>query len=439
NMYAADKAGNYQLVYATATNIKADFTAPASTVAYPAHNQLVEAELTVISGSASDAAPGALQSVMVSYYAVDGLYAGKYWDRAAGAWSSSSELFYDAAILTGNRWEATGASTPTWYTTLAGVKYDIFAKAADQAANVISKPGAPAAGSAYIRFTLRPPPPVSGITTPNVSVPHWKLSPQPSIIGTAVYATTAQLLIVDYGPDLAEGTGNDNLAWNGGAWVSTSVFFNYVGVDTYNTPNWQWQIDSAKWNVNRKYRVRSMAKHTTNGDESAPGTGSEFVIDPTVPAAAITQPGKAYVIALTTITGNVSDTAPGIVNSAYFRVKRQGLSEYWNWQTSTFTVLDVSPQKYTDLPASVNAGVADYTTDYFRTGQAWETDKGYTAQLYVLDKAGNSGSAAEMNFTIDRSSPAAVVVVPYDANKKGLRNLPALSGTASDNRLNDDI
>ncbi|MDP2864769.1 MAG: Ig-like domain repeat protein, partial [Elusimicrobiota bacterium] len=436
NAWAQDKASNYQLVYATATNIKADFTAPTSTVTYPAHLQLVETELTVISGSASDAAPGALQSVRVSYQAFDGLYAGKWWDRAAGAWSSNSEILYDAAILGGNRWEATGASTPTWYTTLAGVKYDIFARAEDQAANAVVKPGLPAADSTYIRFTLKPPPPLSGITTPDTSVPNWKPSLPPSIIGTAVYSTTVQLLIVDYGPNLTEGTGNDDLAWNGGAWVSTNTFFDYVGVNTYNTPNWSWQIASEKWNVNRKYRVRSKASHTTNGSELAPGTGNEFIVDSTAPAAAITQPDKAYVIALTTITGNVSDTVPGTVNNAYFRVKRQGLAEYWNWQAATFTALS---GQYTDLPASINAGVADYTTDYFKTGQAWEADKGYTVQLYLLDKAGNSGSAAEINFTIDRSSPTAVVVVPYDANKKGLRNLPSLSGTAADNRQNDDV
>ncbi|MCK5584360.1 MAG: hypothetical protein KAI33_11235, partial [Elusimicrobiales bacterium] len=71
NMYAKDKADNYEAVYSTVTNIGANFTVPSSTVTYPAHGSTINVELTAISGSASDVPPGVLEKVEVSYYKVD--------------------------------------------------------------------------------------------------------------------------------------------------------------------------------------------------------------------------------------------------------------------------------------------------------------------------------------------------------------------------------
>ncbi|MBI4656406.1 MAG: hypothetical protein HY746_06650, partial [Elusimicrobia bacterium] len=441
NIYAKDKANNYQIAYSTVTDIKADFTAPSSTVTYPVHGTTLEAELTKIEGSASDYSPGILDKVHVSYKCVDTNYCdtslNKYWNRTAGAWDSASEIFYEATILAGNKWEATGNSTPTWITNANGVDYEIFAKGVDQAGNEVTKPGSPAADTSYIKFKLKPPPPVSGITTPNDSIPHWKPASVPVISGTALYSTTVQLRIIDYGADLAENAGNDDLAWNGSIWLSTNSFTGFVGVDSYNTVTkiWQWSITSDKWNVNRKYRVISKALATGMPDE-VPGTGREFVVDSLNPAASITQPDKSYLVALATVTANVSDTAPGAVQSGYFRVKRQESSQYWNWKTSTFTALSGSD---TDLTATINLGIAQYSTDYFKTGQAWETNRSYAAQFYLQDKAGNTGSASERTFTIDKASPTAVILVPSDANKSGIRYIPSISGTASDNWGNNNI
>jgi len=208
NVKAVDKAGNYQLVFATATNIKADFTAPTSTVTYPAHGSLIDTELTSVSGLASDEAPGVLDKVLISYFkcADVNCLSGNYWNRNSGAWDSATEIFYDAAI-NGSSWTATGISTPTWNPQASGTYYRIFAKAIDQAANAVIKPNNPGANLPYIQFQLKPPPPVSTIINPNSSIPHLKSSPSPVISGTAVYATTVAVKIIDFGPDLIEGSG----------------------------------------------------------------------------------------------------------------------------------------------------------------------------------------------------------------------------------------
>ncbi|KAF0127252.1 MAG: hypothetical protein FD189_320, partial [Elusimicrobia bacterium] len=432
NMNLRDRAGNFILNFSTVTNIKADFTAPTSTVTYPAHGSNLQEELTVISGSASDAAPGALDKVLVSYFCASGICNGNYWNRTAGAWNSASEIFYEATLLSGNRWEATGASSPTWVTSTDGITYRIFAKGVDQAANEVAKPPTPAAGP-HIEFILRTPSPVSGITNPDDTVPHWRPSPAPTISGTAVYASTVQVRVVDYGPDLTEGTGNDDLAWNGAGWVSTAAFTGYVGVNIYSTPNWQWSIPSGSWNGNRKYRVRSKAIGAT---EESPGLGREFVIDSAAPVAAISVPSALYVKALPELQGTAYDQAPGAVQSVYFRVKRSENTQYWNWKTSTFTALSGAD---TDLLPILDAGLYKYTTGFFSTGAAFETDKSYVAQFFAVDKAGNLGFAAEKNFTMDRSSPTARLLIPVDADNSGMRSLPAISGTAADNHRNNAV
>ncbi|HBE87556.1 MAG TPA: hypothetical protein DDW67_00235, partial [Elusimicrobia bacterium] len=433
NAYVVDKAGNQQLVFSTATGINADFTAPVSTVTYPVHGSIVQAELSVLSGSASDIA-GVLDKVRISYYCVNGSCGGNYWNRSAMAWNSPTEIFYDAAILTGSRWEATGVSTPAWISTLAGVDYRVFAKGVDQAGNEVAKPGSPAADSPYIQFTLRPPPPDSAITTPT-GTPHWKTSPSPTIIGTAIYATTVQIRIVDYGPDLEEKTGGDDLAWNGSAWVSTNVFTGYVGVTNFSSPNWQWTMPGANWTNNRRYRVYSLAKHETNGIDEQAGDDKDFAIDDTAPSATVTSPDRAFVPGLAQLAASVSDIVPGQVQSAYFRVKRQENAEYWDWRLSTFTLTGEN----IDLPAAINAGIASYTTAYFQAGLAWQTDRSYQVQLFATDKAGNQGSSPVAPFTIDRSSPSAKLLAPSLAVSGGIRSIPSLSGEAGDDWDNSNV
>ncbi|MCK5357490.1 MAG: hypothetical protein KAJ48_03755, partial [Elusimicrobiales bacterium] len=305
NAYAKDKADNYEFVYSTVTNVAADFTAPTSTMTYPAHQETVSTDLTVITGSASDVDPGVLDKVQLSYKCVSDVCDTKYWNRASGAWDSVAEIFYDADI-TGNAWEATGASSPTWVTSTSGIDYEIFAKAVDQAQNEVTKPGAPALDSPYIKFTLETPGPISSINTPDTSIPHWRITALPSIAGTALYATTVQVRVTDFGVDLDELGGNDNLCWNGNAWESTTTFNTFVGVNSFAGGNWTFSLSQAQWNGNRRYRVESKAiNETPEPDENeVPGVGEKFIIDSSAPVVSIINPDENYEMGISTLSGN---------------------------------------------------------------------------------------------------------------------------------------
>jgi hypothetical protein len=427
--YAVDLAGNYQIIYSTSANVKADFDAPSSTITWPVHNGDYDIPVTHIDGDVSDLPPGQIDKVQLSYQRVD---TGKYWDGSG--WNSDTEMFFDATVYQ-TSWTATGASTPNWYTTLDGVYYKVFARAIDKAGNITPKPANPAAGTSYIQFKLRTPAPTSTITSPDASVPHWKLSPLPAIRGTAQYATGVKVRIIDYGPDLTEGT-SDDLAWNGSSWVSTGTT-GYVYVDNFDGTNWS--ISSISWNGNRKYRVKSRAEHTGNGLTEPESIGREFIIDSSAPVVLISTPSLSYYKNIDTLVGSVSDVSPGVIVNTYFRVKRSDADEYWNWKLSTFTASCGTGGADCQLVATLNAGVATYTTDYFVNGLAWEENRSYVVQLYSIDKAGNVGIASEKTFTIDRTSPTATITIPVDENNSGIRELTKIEGNASDNYANSKV
>ena len=112
--YAVDLAGNAQVIYSTVTNVKADFTPPVSTVTWPAHNSVVSVVVSSVVGQASDAPPGSVSSVRVSYFKCNdpSCNTGYWWNSASGNWNSATEIFYTASV-NGTTWTATGVSTPT--------------------------------------------------------------------------------------------------------------------------------------------------------------------------------------------------------------------------------------------------------------------------------------------------------------------------------------
>ncbi|MCG2725771.1 MAG: Ig-like domain repeat protein, partial [Elusimicrobia bacterium] len=449
NAYVKDNADNYEAVYSTVTDIKADFTAPTSTVTYPTNGSIIDVGLTTSSGSASDTAPGVLDKVRVSYYCASDVCIGKYWNRNSGAWDSATEIFYDANIA-GNTWEATGISTPTWITTPAGINYQIFAKAVDEAGNEVVKPGSPAAESSYTEFTLKTPLPISHIINPDETVPHWKIAAIPDIAGTAAYSTTVQLKIIDFGADFTEGAGNDDLYWNGSVWVSTNTFNNFVGVHSFVEPNWSWSIPSGSWNDNRKYKVYSIAIHEVNNTTETEKSGHIFIIDSTTPTSKATFP-TGTVSSVNSISGTAQDTLPGELKaSGVVEISIKQIDDGLCFDGSSFVVCpggaypDDRIWIATATVDNVQGQPGNWTFD--TSGISWINEKNYQVQALAIDKAGNEATypgAASPDISFYFQTPQADTTIsspegPDDKNYKS-SDVSVISGVGSNLRTIDSV
>ena len=194
----------------------------------------------------------------------------KYWNPVTRTFTGDpgTPLYSTAAVdlVTGN-WSVTAPNIPIWDTALTpGITYDIFAQAIDGAGNGTVLPGSQGFNTSYIQIALEAPAPVTTITSPNpVGLP---VNFQPSTVlisGTLANGTTVQVQIIDCGPDLICGAGNDDLDWNGSSFVSTNTFDGFVGVTGLTGNIWHMVLPTAKWNGNRKYILTSQGLHTGNG------------------------------------------------------------------------------------------------------------------------------------------------------------------------------
>ncbi|MCK5584222.1 MAG: Ig-like domain repeat protein, partial [Elusimicrobiales bacterium] len=437
NIKVVDRALNYQNVYSTVTGISADFTAPTSTVTYPAYDSTINTELTIISGSASDMAPGQLDEVKLSYFKCDGALCstGKYWNIGAGLWNLDTEEFY-AADITGNTWEATGASTPTWVTTKDGIYYRIFAKAIDKAQNEISKTG-PAIGP-WIQFKLKTPAPDTSINVPIAGQPYSKPADLTTVSGDVIYATTVQVRIINTTP-------NPDMVWlgNGNVWESTVTYLAGCTEDTYvigqstcgffGTDNLLWSKDvNGIWPAGtNKFKL---AVRGYNDDEIiselSPFDERFFHIDGDLPDSTLIKPVALYENPFSKIEGTATDTGLGYITSVEITISTDNLNSFWD---GSFWVAGSSW-----LIVNAGDGVFNENNEYWYLDTqlpSWETDKKYELQVKITDKAGNIRTAPS-DFTIDVSSPTAGVVEPSTGS---IRFISQISGTALDNWENNDV
>ncbi len=436
--YAVDKATNTQVAFSTVTFI-ADFTPPTSTITVPSTNNL-QTVLNTLSGNATDQAPGHLATVQLSYLA----HGGQYWDPSTGLFNSPGPL-YSTATITGNAWSITGSSSvPNFPTTTGGVTYDIFAQAVDAAGNASAKPGSPTilpGLSSYIEVTLKTPAPITTIISPAPGTPQFN-SLTVSLQGTAVFASTVQVQLLDCGQDPTCGT--SNLYWNGAAFVSTAGWVNggYVGVTLFDGTTWQMNLPGTAWIGNEYYQIISKGRNIPQSIDENPGPAqtATFVFDSSAPVGSYNSPdNRQYLNSLPTLSANAVDTPPGITQSVIFRVQQQANpSQYWNWQTSTFSALSGAA---TDLNGTnVSGNLWTYTTDYFQvnTGTgAWQNGVQYIVHEIMTDEAGNSFDNIHPSFKFDIVAPTATISVPTVAvSTTGVTSLTLLSGTAVDNNGN---
>ena len=426
-----------------------DTTAPAALIVVPSTSPTNN--LSSISGTASDTGLGVATFVQIAYRDVG---TNKWWDPVAMSFSPGyaglggtdappTGAFISTPIVAA-AWTVTGVSTPTF---TIGNTYQIFAMAVDSATNQAVFPGDsnftnPPNASSYVQFLYQFGAASSTIVSPNNSNPNWQPSAaQNDIFGNSLNATTVQVQIIDCGPNLVCGTGNDDLYWTGSVWASTAGWANngFVGVTSLNliTGNWSMSILAGSWNGNRNYTIKSMAINPAGQEVLKPAV--TFVVDNTAPTVAVTAPnGSAYLNTLPILSGNVTDTPPGTIASVIFHAIRDD-GQYWNWQASTFTA--PTPPS-TDLTAThVSGNLWSYTTDYFliNTGTgAWENNRFYSVHQVATDLAGNQTDQGQTAFTFDIVSPTATIVVPANG-LTAIRSLPTISGTAIDNHTNSNV
>ena len=442
--YGIDKAGNAQIVYSSASFV-ADFIAPSSTVTWPSTTPTA-VNISSVTGTVSDPAPGNVAAVKVSFFRNDGAGSGgqKYWDPVARTFSSATELFSTAAV-TGGTWNIPSADVPTWVTSLGGISYLIFAEGIDAAGNITAKPGSTNPGTSYVNIVMQAPAPVSTITSPDGTTPNFK--PTTVVLqGTTINSTTAYVQILDCGADLVCGTGNDDLAWNGSAFVSTGTFNGFRLVNTFTgsflSATWQFtEIPTGSWNNNRIYKITSQGYNGNASIMESPGPNASFIIDNTAPTGAIQLPdSRATQNSVPTLSATASDTTPGTVQTVVFHaVRSEDGTKFWNWQASTFTSVS-SPA--TDLTATFSGGLWSYTTDYFQinTGTgAWENGRSYVIHEVITDKAGNQTDIAHAAFTYDIIAPTATIQTPVLASTSGIKALPVIAGIASDNYVPQNV
>ena len=336
-------------------------------------------------------------------------------------------MWVNATVSNGS-WTVTGASLPTFPSSVSGLTYYIFAQAIDGANNLTPQPGSPTlpqtSQTSYIQVVLQTPPPQSTITSPVSGIPNLK----PNAItlqGTAINATTDQVQIIDCGADFTLRERNDDLYWTGSVWASTtSAGFltnsGFIGVTAYSTTTLVWTMNftSGNWNANHKYNITSKAKNVPQSLTQTTNIQTvSFIIDSSAPVTSIVlPPAQTYISTLSVLAANITDAPAGQVSSTagdvYFTAKQQGSSNFWDWTLSTFTASGSNTQLVAATTGSYNNGYWTYSTTTFQTGGTWMDGGQYEVQIFAKDKAGNQNISTVWDFTYDVTKPTATIVVP---------------------------
>jgi hypothetical protein len=436
-----------------------DTSAPVTSINSPAHGASPTA-VTLISGTSVDPEGFTNQGtsvtvINIAYYENSGNGgADRFWNFATRTYSilqdpnagTLPDTVFSTVTSPSNlggtpnifQWTATGASTPTFTNDRT---YQIFVRTRDIPGNVSSNPASAAANTSRVQFTKAAPTPQSGITTPSTTNAHFKPTSLTSLAGTTQDSTTAQFRLTHAGADNIFDSGNDDQAWNGSGWVSTTTFTGYLGVANFDgSGNWSAPFVAANWVNAKYYKLQSLGKDTNNVIDETQFTGPEtkfFVIDSTNPVGDVTEPDQTFEKTLAALSGTASDNVDafnGAQKSIYFRLKKNSSSTYWVNVSSSYvadpSVDCITVVDNTCLPATSLGGNAyNVTHSSFTSGQAFQSASAYTATIVIKDAAGNSLTVDRV-FTWDTVAPDSGITRPTVSQP--VNSLSTLSGTASD-------
>ncbi|MDW8056505.1 MAG: hypothetical protein RMJ13_07360, partial [Elusimicrobiota bacterium] len=432
NVRCRDKAGNWQIRYSTSTNVKADFTAPTSTITVPASGgEYFTDTLPTISGTFSDALPGKVGSVKIQIRCIDTaspLY-NKYWSKPSGVSGSLSDWVDTPVWLTTNLiyhtsswwYDATGIY---WDATVAGINYAVYCYATDEALNAQTP-------VVVHTFKMRVTAPQTTITKPAFGDPYFPSNlsywTPNQLEGTRNAYTTAVYVSVK-----EEKTGK---YWDGSGFNATSE--QWLTCDVSVPLQWKYVFTTNPWVDGSSYTVRSRGYGPAGWEEAYYTLPSrKFLYDVTNPNVSVVLPENAkYYRILTTISGTAQDPAAsnGLasgISEVKFAIRRQDGASYYYWSVleSSWVVGGVVPDEVHFNTTTFSLGVWSVVI----SSPIWLDGKQYRIYARAKDKTttGNFSSIVYNDFIFDVSSPTARITTI--SNNLVYSQMPIITGTASD-------
>ncbi|MEO0224000.1 MAG: hypothetical protein ABIL76_02770, partial [candidate division WOR-3 bacterium] len=434
NVKCRDKAGNWQIVYSTATNVKADFTAPVSTITVPSNNgEYFTDTLPTISGTFTDAVPGKVGAVKIQIKCIDTaspLY-NKYWTKPSGVqgdindWSTTPTWLTTNLISATSTWwyDATGIY---WDATVAGIRYAVVCYAIDEALNEQTP-------VVEHNFKMRVTAPQTTITKPGTGDPYYPTNlsywTPNQIEGTRnAYTTSVYVSIKE------EKTG---YYWYGSSFSAPAGVENWIQADTSVALQWKYVFTTNPWVDGSSYTVRSRGYGPAGWEEAYYTLPSrKFLYDNTNPQCGVSLPqNNKYYQTLITISGTATDPAPtdGLssgISEVKVAIRKQDGANYYYWSVinSTWELGSISPAEVNFNTTTFSGGIWQIVI----SSPIWLDGKQYRVYARAKDNTntGNLSAVVYNDFIFDISSPTAQITTLV--NNGVYSQLTQITGTAFD-------
>ncbi|HAT72440.1 MAG TPA: hypothetical protein DCS63_06465, partial [Elusimicrobia bacterium] len=399
NSYALDKAGNAELVYSTVTNIAADFTAPRSTITLPADGLTYgETPLPQVTGTAHDDSPGEIEHVYLQFGYTSSVQGGTIlWSYDGSAWQNNAATWLPVSSVTlvGDNWTYDMPDT-IWQWNNSW--YSLRAYAKDKAANTETTLW-------RINFMYSAPYPNTWVNAP-ANNSYTKTKPQ-TISGGATKFTYPNASSVKVSVERK----SDGYYWYGSTFsapgsleAAPRVYINASNVSVLGDSSlyWEWteNISTSAWTDNTSYYFLTKGYGPAGEEQGADLVGNTVVYDITPPNAAISAPAPLIYKSVTQVSGNASDTVPGLLDKSDITIQDLAYpTTYWNpvstawqngivWATTTLTAGNWA----------LNTGLP-----------AWTDGANYRITPRATDRAANVQTGAAVDFLVDRTTPTAKI------------------------------
>ncbi|RKZ14291.1 hypothetical protein DRQ17_07865, partial [bacterium] len=246
------------------------------------------------------------------------------WDTNSGNWHNTNITGAGQSIS----WDGTSLGDIDQKWTSGHIyRIETYAKDSAQPENV-------EISFSTVTFTFDDTPPLSDVSFP-VDGEHYKAGALgQTISGTAQDATSDVQTV--YLSILEEGT----TKWfDGSGFLANSTYWIDVGI-TPGATEWSYTNANLNWTDGNRYIFKTYAVDEI-GNTAQPSSGIEVVYDETEPDSSVTNPADGSTKQkdlLTLLSGNASDTAPGVVNNVKISLMIKdypsaGTNYYWDGST----------------------------------------------------------------------------------------------------------